>query len=66
MQCMAELYGLYHTSSPGPSVVNVPLVPETVTLILLSTRAGFHQQVVESLVIEVFPRQGLITHYNSL
>ena len=25
-----------------------------------------HQQVVESLVIGVFPLQGLITHYNAL
>ena len=25
-----------------------------------------HQQVVESLVIEVFPLQGLVTHYNAL
>ena len=29
-------------------------------------RTAVHQQVVESLVIEVFPLQGLVTHYNAL
>ena len=62
----ASLDPRVHQVRQYPERVLVDGEEQSILKLIAVLRPRRHQQVMESLVIGVFPLQGLITHYNAL